>query len=157
MSDQTRIVSVDPAHAERVVADFAASVGLAVPTNAAEVVELLDRLDYDCTPRTLEQFIERGYISDPGDCWDCVAVYCLLGGLESRRRWKPTPSKHDLKKSGARLEIEKLQAEGIDPPVVDLDRTTVEDLLIQLTQCDQRAIREVIFEALKLKLAGYEE
>ena len=65
MPDPTRTVNVDPRHAERVVAGFAECVGLAVPTNAARAVELLDRLDYAVTPRTLEEFIEKLAATSP--------------------------------------------------------------------------------------------
>ena len=157
MSDPTRTVPVDPRHAARVVGDFAATVGLATPANAAEAIELLTKLDYAVSKRTLEEFIERKYISDPGDAWDCVAVYCLMGALESRRRYKSADRRHDFKKTGIRLEIERLRAEGIDPPIHDIDDITLEDLLLQITQCDQRAIREALYETLREKLRGYEE
>lgn len=157
MSDMTRAVTVDPAHAAEVVAGMADSVGLAAPVTAAEVVALLDRLDYACTPNTLAEFVRKGFISDPGDTWDSVSTYCLMAGLEARRRWKPAPSRHDLKKSGFRLEIERLRAEGVDPPVRDIDDHSVEDLLLQLCQCDQRAVREALYETVRLKLDGCEE
>lgn len=158
MSDPTRAVTVDPAHAAQVVSDFAGSVGLPTPTTAGEVVEMLTRIGYDCTPRTLAEFVEKGYISDPGDVWGPVEVYVLAAALECRRRWLPTPNpRHDLKKSGFRLEIERLRAEGVDPPVRDLDDHSIEDLLLQLCQCDQRAVREALYETVRLKLDGFEE
>ena len=120
-------------------------------------VDFLRRLDYDVTPNTLAEFERKHYFA-PADASEMTAVeiYCLMAALEARRRWKPTPSQHDAKKSGARLAIEQLQAQGI-PPVNDLDNHTLEDLLLQLTGCPDRAIRECIYETLVLKLKGLEE
>lgn len=157
MSDPTRTVNIDPEHAARVVGDFADSVNLPVPTTAGEVVAFLERCDYLVTARTLSEFAEKHYVSDPGDQWDAVAVYCLMAALESRRRWKPAPSRHDHKKTGISLQIEAARAAGVAEPINDLDRYTVEDLLLQLTQCDHRATRECLYEALREKLRGYEE
>jgi hypothetical protein len=157
--DETRAVRIDPEHAERVVADFAEHVGLpALETyTPADAAELVSRHDYVCTPGTISEFIRKGYFGpqDP-DALTPVEVYCLLGALESRRRWKPTPSRHDAKKSGARLAIEQTEMQGASA-INDLDQHTVEDLLLQLTGCDNRAVRECLYEALRLKLEGFEE
>ena len=154
--DETRTIAVDPDHAARVVGDFCDSVGVPVPTGTSDVCELLDRLGYQCTPGTLAEFVRKGYVSEPAE-WDAVSVYCLMAALELRRRWKRTPCpQHDHKKTGARLFVERSLAEG-GPGVNDLDRYSVEDLLLQLTQTGDRPTRECLFEALTLKLSGFEE
>lgn len=158
-----RVVSVDAAHAEHIVTDLAASVGRMVPTSSSEVVTLLAALDYAVRPDTLREFTAKRYVSPPVDgVWDAVAVYCLLAAMESRRRWRPEPldgsaTRHRHKKTAFRVELERLTAEGVNPPIVDLDSHSVEDLLIQLVQTDCRMTREAIFEAVALKLAGLEE
>lgn len=157
MSDQTRTVAVDPEHAARVVADFADAHGLPVPTTPGEAVELARACGYDCTPGTVAEFVRKGYVSDPGGVADAVWVYCFIAALEARRRWKPTPCVHDPKKSGTRLLIEQMRNAGVAEPLNDIDRYTVEDLLLQLTNCDNRAVREALYEAVKAKLQGFEE
>jgi hypothetical protein len=155
-----RTVQVDPAHAARVVHDFADRVGLPVKDRYSpdEMCQLLRWLGYDVTPGVLEEFTRKGYVSDPGDAWDVVSVYTLAAALESRRRWLPTPChQHDSKKSGARLLIEQAARDGVAQPIQDLDRVTIEDLLLQLVANDARAEREVLFEAIRLKLSGFEE
>jgi hypothetical protein len=157
--DQTRQVQVDPERARQVVSDLALSAGMVAQDAYApdEVVALLAALDYDATPNTLAEFQRKRYVPAVEGDWSPVDVYCLLAALESRRRWRPAPSRHDPKKSGARLEIERLQREGVNPPVVDLDGYSVEDLLLQMVGSDNRAERECLLEVLRLKLAGYEE
>lgn len=89
MNDSTRAVQIDPVHAERVVSDFAERHGVAVPTTTAEVVALLDRMDYAISPGVVAEFVRKSYIPAPaGEVWDTFSVYALMGALESRRRWK---------------------------------------------------------------------
>src|SRR5262245_56374046 len=154
-----RIMQVDPEHAGRVVGEIAEQLGLprADSYTPAEAADCAHRMEYACTPAAVAEFVRKRYISDPGEVWEPVHVYCLLGALESRRRWQPTPCKHDLKKSGVRLEVERLRAQGVNEPIAELDRASIEDLLLQLVQCDYRATRECLYEALNLKLAGFEE
>lgn len=66
------------------------------------------------------------------------------------------PSAHDYKKSGARLIVEQLQSAEAEP-FNDLDRYSIEDLILQVVTCDDRATREALGEGLRLKLANFEE
>ena len=52
--------------------------------------------------------------------------------------------------------IERTVADGCEP-LPDLDQHSLEDLLLQLVGSDHRATRECLYEALRLKLAGFEE
>lgn len=152
-----RAVPVDAEHAATVVADLAAGVGLPTPTTAEEVVEMLTKLDYDVTRGTVAEFARKKYFGpDPGDAWTPADVYAFMAALEARRRWRPTPSRHDMKKSGFRIEVERLQAEGVTP-VHDLDDHTLEDLLLQIAQADNRMLREALLESINLKLRHFEE
>lgn len=159
MHDTTRAVHVDPAHAERVIGEFLDRAGMPRKDSylTSEVCDVLTRAGYAVSPGTLAEFTRKKYIAEFAHEWTVVAIYCLCGALEARRRWLPTPSLHDMKKSGARLQIEQLRAEGVNPPIVDPDRHTVEDLLIQMAQNDNRMERECLYEVLRLKLDGYEE
>jgi hypothetical protein len=157
--DQTRVMHVDPAHARRVIEDLSAQAGVPFldSYSPGQAAVLAFALDYDCSLGTVAELVRKRYIApeDP-EGLSPVDVYCLLGALEARRRWKHAPSAHDAKKSGVRLQIEAMQAQGVEP-VNDLDDHTVEDLLLQLTGADNRALREILYETLRLKLKGFEE
>src|SRR5262245_24830772 len=158
-ADPRRVATVDPHHAAQVIGDFCAHHGgpRLDGFTADQAVELLDRMGYAINLGTVAEFIRKGYVGDPGESWSPVAVYCLTAALEARRRWTESPDcPHNVKKTGIRLQIEQLRSEGVEP-VNDLDRHTVEDLLLQLAGSDNRAERECLYEVLRLKLADYEE
>lgn len=156
-----RLVQIDPAHARRVVEDHCHAVGLPSPDtwSPEEASVLLGRLDYECPPAVILEFARKGYICPPENdrALTAVDLYGLMCALESRRRWKATPSRHDVKKSGFRLQLETLIRNGVNPPVHDLDEHSIEDLLLRLVACDERMMRESLYETIKLKLAGFEE
>ncbi len=156
---QERTITVDPAHGRAVIEQFCVEAGVPFVESftSAQAAELATRHDYACTVGTILELQRKGYISaQDTEALSPADVYCLLGALEARRRWKPAPSRHDSKKSGIRLQIEAAQAHG-EQPIHDLDSHTVEDLLLQLTQTDNRTLREILYETLRLKLADYEE
>lgn len=206
MKDETRTVHVDPNRAADIVGTFLDRAGVErKPSYSfAEVADLAARLGYQCSPRVIIEFIGKNYMPDPGDHFDCVGIFCLIAALESRRRWGRTPNAHDGKKTQYRLQLEEVQNDGIDPPVRDLDRYTLEDLCIHLLTppplttprspaeravpdfagyvdrlglnvnalsaeqmavarkafdqcCADWAWREIHYEYLRLKLAGFEE
>ncbi len=149
-----RTVMIDTAKAEALVSGFCERTGFEVKPvySASEVCSMLTALGYSVRLDTLREFVAKGYVSDFGDSWDAVAVYALSAALEARRRWTPTPSPHDFKKTAMRVEIERLRAEGIDPPIYDIDTTSLEDLLIRITGCDHRGSREALYEIILVKL-----
>jgi hypothetical protein len=154
LHQRQRQVHIDPIHARR-RRRLAESVGmLARDEYTAAGCAAGHAVGVHLHPPHLTEFAEKGYMLDHGETWDGKSVYCLLAALESRRRWKPTPSRHDVKKSGARLQIEQAQAAGV--PILELEQYTVEDLLIWLTGSDSRAERECLYEIARLKLAGFE-
>lgn len=149
----TRTTIPTPAESEAVVRAMAAATDQEFRESwtLTEAANFLRSCDYACTPGILMRLVSREYVSDPRGDWRPQHVHCAAAALESRRRWQPTPSRHDAKKSAARLQIETARKEGIDV-FNDLDATTLEDLLIQLTQTDQRQIREVLYEAVREKM-----
>ncbi len=157
--DETRTVHVDPEHARRVIEAFSVQVGL--PFREAyspfDAAELARAHEYGCSPGTITEFIRKGYFGpvDP-EALSPADVYCLFAALEARRRWQPCPSRHDAKKTGIRLAIEQLQADGT-APLHDLDDHSLVDLLLQLVQSDNRPLRELLYESLRLKLKDFEE
>lgn len=154
--DQTRVVRVDPEHAERFVGELAAHVGLPERESwtPAEAADLLRRLEYECTPATIGEFIRKGYFGPENDqALSPTDVFCLVQAMDSRRRWKATPSRHDPKKSGARLLLERQRAEGLEV-FHDLDEFTLEDLLLRLVGTTDHATREVLYEGIVAKLAA---
>lgn len=114
---------------------------------------------YDASEGTIHELMRKGYVGLP----DAEAIIpaelsAIMAALECRRRWLPYPNPHhDAKKSGARLLLEQMQHAGNPAPVHDLEKFTVEDLLIRMAQSDHRGQREAIHEALRLKLLGMEE
>src|SRR5437764_1423028 len=144
-----RAAYVDPGASDRIVAGFCTFAGLPVREvyTAAEVVDLLRRVGYDVTPGTLAEFARKGYIGEPaGEEWTAPFVHALAAALECRRRWLPTPNRlHDFKKSVARIQIESLRAEG-EPVFADLEGYSLEDLFLQLVACDERGLREALYE-----------
>lgn len=156
-----RTVPMDPAASERLVAALcsAANMPYLGAFDRDDVAALLRACGYDCTPGVVAEFIRKGYVSEPpDDSWTPPYVHALCASLECRRRWLPTPNAfHDAKKSAQRIEIERMVADGIEEPVADLDRHSIEDLLIQLTQSESRMHREALHECLRLKLRGFEE
>jgi hypothetical protein len=154
-----RIREVDPIEARRAMEFLAETIGqeLQETYTSQEAAQFFSQLDYVCAPGTIYELIRKRYFapSNPNALNICD-LYCIGHILESRRRWKPTPSKHDPKKTGIRLRIEQAQAEGVEP-FADAEGITVEDALIQIVQSDSRAQREILYELLRHKLEGCEE
>ncbi|MCI0638473.1 MAG: hypothetical protein L0Y72_14185 [Gemmataceae bacterium] len=157
--DDTRVMVVDPVRARAVIEAFCqeANVPFLEAFTAAQAAELATGLDYVATPWTVQECIDKKYFSAADSAaLSPTELYCFLAALEARRRWKPTPSKHDARKTGCRLFIEQNVGNGL-PAVNDLDDHSIEDLTLQLVASDNRSVREVLYETLRLKLAGLEE
>src|SRR5258706_671367 len=122
--DQTRQAPVDCERATELVRIGCEEHGLQFRETftPAQAAELARALHYLCGPGAIAEFVRKGYFgpADP-DALTAVDVFCFVGALESRRRWQSAPSRHDAKKSGARLLIEQSQAAGAESPVNDLD------------------------------------
>ncbi len=152
--DLDRVILPTPAESERIVRTMASATDqeFRETWTLDQAAEFLRRCDYDCTPGVLLRFISRGYVSEPpGGRWTALHLHCASASLEGRRRWLSAPSRHDAKKSEARLQIESAQAQGI-PVFHDLENSSLEDLLIQFVQTDQRQLREVLYEAVRAKM-----
>src|SRR5262245_43558427 len=95
----TRAVHVDPQHAERVIGDMLDRAGFERKDSyvMSEVCDFLTRAGYAVSPGTLAEFTRKKYIAEFVQHWTAVAIYCLCGALEARRRWLPTPCIHDAK------------------------------------------------------------
>lgn len=138
---------------ERIIADFCRQCDL--PERDAytslEVVQLCQGMEYDCDEDTLQEFDEKGYCEKPPGPWTPRRIRFLIANLESRRRWQKQSRLHDPKKSLHRLRLEALDAS--EPhPAADIDKYTLEDLLLWLAKTDDRNIREGLYEAAKIKL-----
>lgn len=118
-----------------------------------QVLEMCRTAEYVCDRDTLLQLESIGAIPKiRGRLWTRSEVYLLLGVLESRRRWKPTPSKHhDMKKSAALLRYECDVADGQNP-FDDLRKYDLEFLLLAVTQEQNPAVREMFYLAVRAKL-----
>src|SRR5262245_47823136 len=154
MPDQLRTVTVNPTEARATIEQWCGDLGVPFREafSAAEAAELARRLHFEAVPGTVAEFQRKGYFACPdAGALSPVELFCWLMALDARRRWRPSPSAHDLKKSAARLQAERARAAG-EPPVIDLERFTLEDCLLQLVGCDQRQLREALYECAREKL-----
>ena len=154
MNTDPRVAIPTPAESERIVRVICDAVDLPFRETwtLAEAAELLRAADFDVVPGTLLRFIDRGYISAPRTGqWSVINIHCAVAACESRRRWLPAPSRHDAKKSLARMQVEMACVEGVEV-FHDLHAFSLEDLLIQLTTCPHSQTREIVYEAIRAKL-----
>src|SRR5262245_25216648 len=131
-SEQTRRREIDPETARAVIEEWCSDAGVSFSDHmpAAAVLALLKALQYDACGDTIAEFRRKGYASIADSAYlTPVEVLALIQALDGRRRWRAAPSAHDVKKSAARLAIERCKAEGEDA-FVDLSRYSVEDLLL---------------------------
>ncbi len=150
-----RVVAVDPEVSRRLVNGFCAFTATEPREHFSrdEVVELLRGVGFAVVPDTLREFTAKGYCTEPpSGRWEAIHVHALAAALDSRRRWLPGPNQlHDAKKSPTRRDLELAKAAGV-PVFTDLEKFTLEDMLITLAECDNRMQREFVYEAVRAKL-----
>lgn len=160
-TDQNRMQTVGLEEAREKLRHLFAEAGLEFrePWTSAEAAKILRTLGYQAPNAIIGELTRKSYVGiENPKAIDAAEMFAVLIAMESRKRWAPYPNaRHDVKKSQARLAVEKLQAEGTDEPINDLDRYTTEDLLLSICNADARWLRENLFEALRLKLLGSEE
>jgi hypothetical protein len=111
----------------------------------AMVVALLDRCDYVVGPGTFSEFERKGYFQPPGNgIWTAEQVVRLVRTLNYLRRWKPGSNQFDKVKPLIRRMIES----GDDSALKDLEGSTIEVLLVQIAEADDRNTREMLREAI---------
>lgn len=127
------------------------------PATTATVVKLMTGLEYVVDAAAIGDYIERGRMIPPpmrgrNRVWMAADIVELLSVLENNRKWRPLSVRHQHKKT--RWEIHReLALAGQAPPVFDdLDRFTVEELLRQLVEVDQREVRELLHTAIMIKI-----
>src|SRR5262245_5613432 len=116
--NQLRTVTVDPETARATIEEWCSDLGVAYRDRftAAEACELARRLHFDVVPATVSEFKRKRYFRcEDAGALTPVEVFAWLMALDARRRWRATPSAHDVKKSAARLNVEQLKADGRDP------------------------------------------
>src|SRR5262245_31761706 len=101
MSEQSRIVPINPEYAEKLLDGVCSGHGIERKDEYEphEVAEIVRKLGYEATPATPAEFVRKGYISVPDDRWDASAICVLVGAMFVRRRWLPSPCVHDDHKS----------------------------------------------------------
>lgn len=154
---QHRAVQPNPAVSEQVVAGMCIAAGIDPQESFTrdEMIQLLRGCNYHVVPATISEFERKDRIDVPADdVWTAPHVHQFVSGLEIRRRWLPTPNKfHDPKKSATRLMIEQAAAQGVNDPIADLDKHSLEDLLLQIAMIEDRQVREALYETIKLKMS----
>ncbi|MBB01566.1 MAG: hypothetical protein CMJ47_02860 [Planctomyces sp.] len=127
------------------------------PVDDETVVEIFDHLEYVVDLEKIHIYLAAGYITPPAivagkRSWTLKDFIELQVALEMRRQWRAFSKFHDPKKSHWQLEKERAEAAGDQKFFSDIDRYSVEDLILYLTQADERYVREAIGLALKTKL-----
>jgi hypothetical protein len=111
----------------------------------ALMVEMLAKEGYAIGPGTLSELERKGYFKPPASgVWTGEQVVQLCRTLNTLRRWKPGPNQFDALKPKIRLMIEA----GDDAPLKKLEGSTIELLLLQITESDDRDTRELLREAI---------
>src|SRR5262249_16331470 len=106
---------------------------------------------------TVAEFQRKGYIPAlDGDGWDHEQIHRFMGALEARRRWQSGSPIHRCKKSAAQLDFETAQRESNQEYLKDLDKYTLEDLLVMLTTGEPLGLRECFLVAVRQKLERLE-
>lgn len=131
----------------------------AYPVSDENVVNLLRAAEYLADGDTLDRYERLGYIGgvprrNDMRRWRASDILSLMTALEVRRQWRPDSSLHAAKFHP--FEIRQAQAEvaGADTCFDDLDRHTLEDLLIAMVKAGDESVRQAIRIALCVKLRG---
>jgi hypothetical protein len=128
------------------------------PCDTATVLKLLAAVEYKADVETVHRYIADGYIVPAKDetgahAWLAANIVEFATALEKRRMWLPFSALHDHKKSPFERGHEIAQARGLAEGVCrDIDKHTVEDLLLYLKDADTQPARDALYLALKLKL-----
>lgn len=134
------------------------------PLNTSEVLALCLAAGYDCSARRLNHWIASGQLPTipvkghgPGTGqvgvsrkWRANDVVTLFALLESRRYW--LPGRHADRKSIFQIQYEKCPEETRLKLFPDLDKFTLDELLVFATTERQEIQREALYIAIKLKL-----
>lgn len=114
------------------------------------VVDLLTACEYQCNPDDLLRLVDRGRVNLADGCWCDAAIHQAIVHLEGSRRWLPGSKVHRMKKSAARLALEE---QGDHKLRADVAERPLRELLLLLTETENRGIREGWLEAVTAKLA----
>lgn len=115
-----------------------------------QVSALLSKAEYVATPDDLSRLVQRGRVSlDFGEPWGDFQIHQAAANLEAGRRWLFGSKLHRLKKSTARVTLEE---NGDHELRKDAAKYPIRELLLFLTEAEQRPIREAFLETVMLKL-----
>ena len=135
--------------------------GTAYPMTDQQVIEVLDSIDYRVDLETIHRYLSARYIECPTmqagrRQWEPLDVAPLKDALEFRREWKPFSRFHDPKKSLYERLREQAEASGNANPFRDLERYSLEDLLLYWREADTQPLRDMLFTAVKIKMEANE-
>lgn len=129
------------------------------PCGTETAISLLTAVEYRVDPETIARYIASGYIPGPGRAesgameWLAIDIAQLGFALEFRREWQAFSPLHDAKKSTYERGREQAERVGLaDQACRDIDRYSVEDLLLLLRTADTQALRDALYVALRIKL-----
>lgn len=125
------------------------------PMTDAQAVEFLQRGgEYAVDEAQLADLVYRGIVTAPEDgLWNPAAVVQAGAMLEARRQFAVTPSLHDPKKNTVWLDYESAAAaDNLDEFLQGKPRLDLRHLLILMTECDTRELREKLLSRLAATL-----
>lgn len=147
--------------AAEAVAPFWQNAGLqpSYPASTATVVKLMADAEYEVTADTVAEFLRKGYLDgvpthNGQHKWRASDIAAFATGLETRRRWRWDSTMHAAKWCSFEIQLHMARTAGFDHPFDDLDKSTVEDLLLLMVEADQKELRQGIRLLLSLKLRG---
>ena len=89
--------------------------------------------------------------------WSGSDITRLAVFLECRRDWMPGSELHHAKKTGFEIALEAFRATGeAFEFFTDLEKYDLRALLVMLTECEHRQLREAIKVDLEIKLESFD-
>jgi hypothetical protein len=157
---ELKLLKTEDATAERIAGWWMqADILPHYPCSSDTAIELLRGQEFDVNADTIHSYIDDSRIPSPMRkagrlAWYAIDLMLLAGVLEYNRKWMPFSKRHDWKKSEFARSIEQAKAAGKSPASVfeDLKTFSVADLLLMMVNADDKTAREIMYEALKLKL-----
>jgi hypothetical protein len=117
-----------------------------------EVAELMTELEYRCSVELIRNWMAARILPVVEDSsWTIRHVFVLSSALELRRCWATSPSRHDVKKSKARLAKEALPADDLRRTLDEMSLYDDAFLICMIAQGDESE-REQLAELLLARI-----
>jgi hypothetical protein len=132
------------------------------PCDDDTAIALCQAVEYSIDREALIRFIDVGAfggvpVRNGERFWNGSDITRLAVFLECRRDWMPGSELHHAKKTGFEIALEAFRATGeAFEFFTDLETYDLRALVVMLTECDHRQLREAIKVALEIKLESFD-